>query len=390
MNNFNIVPPIISDEERKNLRASGDLVKRRGGWFKHVCTESLFVQYLYYGLKLDILMNKFSKGYAARAQLACEKFLSKEELANEALVAEIKEHMFHCLKLCKSKPEEYFIYGFRNKSDDEIRSYITDSSMMEILSKTGTRKLHNVELSEKCNFYKIAANWFKRDVVLVESADDYESFANIVRKLGKVIVKPAADGCGSGIFLYGYKDEDSLKQKFEEMMQNGSSYIVEELIKQDSRMGVWSESSVNTLRINTFKNKKGVFNHICFIRTGRNGAFVDNAGQGGIFAIIDDKTGKICSDGQNEHLSVFERHPDSGIVYKGWQIPEWEEVLSLAKEIHAKVFPKHPYIGWDFALSDNGWVLIEGNWGQFVCQQICSGKGIKQEVINLLKGKNND
>ena len=25
----------------------------------------------------------------------------------------------------------------------------------------------------------------------------------------------------------------------------------------------------------------------------------------------------------------------------------------------------HIYVGWDFALTDNGWVLIEGNWGQF-------------------------
>ena len=333
-------------------------------------------------------MNKYSKSYALRAENACKNFLTPEEYTDRNLVESIKKHMFHCLKLSKSKPEEYFIYGFRNKTDDEIRAYITDSSAMEILSKTGARKLHNVELSEKCNFYKIVAPWFKRAVVLVESSDDYETFADIVRKLGKVIVKPAADGCGSGIFICEYKDEDTLKRVFSDMMQKGTSYIVEELIKQDSRMGVWNESSVNTIRINTFKNKKGVFNHICFMRTGRNGAFVDNGGKGGIFAIIDDKTGRICSDGHNEHLCTFEKHPDSGILYKGWQIPEWEEVLSLAKEIHKNVFPKHPYIGWDFALSDKGWVLIEGNWGQFVCQQVCSGRGIKQEVVDLLKGKN--
>lgn len=331
-------------------------------------------------------MNKFSKSYARRAENACKSFLTEKEYANRELVEGIKKHMFHCLKLCKSKPEEYFIYGFRNKSDEEIRAYITDSSMMEILSKTGARRLHNVELSEKCNFYKIAAPWFKREVAIIESVKDYDSFANIVRKLGKVIVKPAADGCGTGIFIYEYTNDDDLKESFKSMMTKRHSYIVEELIKQDSRMGVWNESTVNTLRINTFKNKNGVFNHICFMRTGRSGSFVDNAGQGGIFAIIDDKTGKICSDGHNEHLGVFKKHPDSGITYKGWEIPEWNAVLSLAKEIHEKIFPQHPYIGWDFALSDRGWVLIEGNWGQFVCQQICTERGIKQEVIDLLEG----
>lgn len=387
MNKQKFPTPILSEKERKKLKASDDLVKKRGGWFKHFCTESLMFQYLYYGLKLDILMNKYSKAYALRAENACKTFLTLEEYSDRNLVEQIKRHMFHCLKLCKSKPEEYFIYGFRNKTDEEIRAYITDSSMMEILSKTGARKLHNAELSQKCNFYKIAAPWFKRDVAVVESEKDYEAFATIVRKLGKVIVKPAADGCGSGIFICEYSDDDTLRRSFTDMMQKGTSYIVEELIKQDSRMAVWNESSVNTLRINTYKNKKGVFNHICFMRTGRSGAFVDNGGKGGIFAIIDDKTGKICSDGHNEHLDTFIKHPDSGITYKGWQIPEWDEVLNLAKEIHEKIFPRHPYISWDFALSDKGWVLIEGNWGQFVCQQICTKRGVKQEIINLIKGR---
>lgn len=383
-------PPLLSVEDRRKLRVSKDLVKRRGGWFIHACTESLLVQYLYYGLKLDILMNKFSKSYAQRADIACKMFMTPEEYSNLNLVESIKQHMFHCLKLCKSKPEEYFIYGFRNKTDDEIRSYITDSSMMEILSKTGARKLHNVELSEKCNFYRIASPWFKREVALVESVSDFDTFATIVRKFGRVIVKPASDGCGSGIFICEYLDETSLKNTFSKMMQRGSTYIIEELIKQDHRMSVWNESSVNTLRINTYKNKKGVFNHICFMRTGRSGSFVDNGGKGGIFAIIDDKTGQICSDGRNEHLETYEKHPDSGITFKGWQIPEWKEVVNLAKDIHENVFPKHPYIAWDFALSDKGWVLIEGNWGQFVCQQMCLGRGIKHEILDLLNGNNID
>lgn len=376
----------ITEEERSKLKVSTDLVNRRGGRFIHACTESLLVQYLYYGFKLDILINKFSKSYAIRAEDACKNFLTPEEYKDRKLVEQIKKHMFHCLKLCKSKPEEYFIYGFRTKTDDEIRAYITDSSMMEILSKTGARKLHNVELSEKCNFYKIASAWFKREVAIVESKSDYEQFANMVRKFDKVIVKPAADGCGSGIFICEYKDDKTLRLTFEEMMKRGRSYIVEELIKQDPRMGVWNESSVNTLRINTYKNSKGVFNHICFMRTGRCGSFVDNGGKGGIFAIIDDKTGRVCSDGKNENLETYEKHPDSGITFKGWQVPGWEEVLSLAKEIHAKMFAKHPYVAWDFALSDKGWVLIEGNWGQYVCQQMCTGRGIKQEIIDLLKG----
>lgn len=37
------------------------------------------------------------------------------------------------------------------------------------------------------------------------------------------------------------------------------------------------------------------------------------------------------------------------------------------------------YIGWDFALTERGWVLIEGNWGQYVAQQSALGKGLRTE-----------
>lgn len=386
MNNMEKYKSPLTDRERKQLQVSQDYIRFRGGWFKYKCAESTLIQYIYYGLKMDVIMNRFSSGWKSAAESVCKQYLSPEEYADKALVAKVKNHMFHCYRLAKLKPGEYFQYNLRHKSDEEIKSYISDSSMMELLSKTGARKLHNVELNEKCNFYKIASPWFKRKVVTIESRDDYMSFLNLVRDLGKVIVKPASVGCGDGIFLLEYSNDSDIKNVFDEMMSKGHSYIVEELIQQGEEMASWNPSSVNTVRINTFKNKKGVFEHICFMRVGRSGSFVDNGGKGGIFTCIDSKTGKIDTDGYGENQYIYTAHPDSNIVFKGWQIPNWDELLNLAKDLHRDVFPKHPYIGWDFAQSKDGWVLVEGNWGQFVCQQTCYDRGIKQEIVQLLKG----
>lgn len=49
----------------------------------------------------------------------------------------------------------------------------------------------------------------------------------------------------------------------------------------------------------------------------------------------------------------------------------------MAEEIHAMV-PDQPYIGWDFALSDKGWMLVEGNWGQFMSEW-ADKEGIKDK-----------
>lgn len=97
---------------------------------------------------------------------------------------------------------------------------------------------------------------------------------------------------------------------------------------------------------------------------------------GGIFTIIDEKTGICRTDGYDEFGGVFETHPESGVRYKGFQIPHWEDLLKFAEEIHRTV-SWYPYIGWDFAYTPHGWVLVEGNWGQFVCEY-AEREGVKK------------
>ena len=42
------------------------------------------------------------------------------------------------------------------------------------------------------------------------------------------------------------------------------------------------------------------------------------------------------------------------------------------------------YVGYDFALTENGWVLVEGNsLGQFV-GQIAEQKGVKKKFLEYL------
>ena len=46
-----------------------------------------------------------------------------------------------------------------------------------------------------------------------------------------------------------------------------------------------------------------------------------------------------------------------------------------------QVLPDQRYVGWDLALSKDGWVLVEGNsGGQFVGPQISLKKGIRPVI----------
>ena len=112
---------------------------------------------------------------------------------------------------------------------------------------------------------------------------------------------------------------------------------------------------------------------------------VDNAGSGGIISNVDSNTGLIYTDGFDENGKSYKCHPDSGLNFKGWQIPLWKELIETVKSVHMAM-SDHIYVGWDFALTDNGWVLIEGNWGQFLNQYV-DKVGRKEEFLKYMKGK---
>ena len=161
-------------------------------------------------------------------------------------------------------------------------------------------------------------------------------------------------------------------------------FIVEELIIQDEKMAAFHPSSVNTLRLSTvrFDNRVEIIHP--FMRIGRGGKVVDNGGAGGLLSNIDPDTGKIfvCMD---ENAISFEKHPDSGIDIIGFEIPRWKEAVALAKEL-ATVVKGQRWAGWDLALTDKGWVMVEGNaMSQFVGWQIPTQKGFMPDAQKILK-----
>ena len=102
-------------------------------------------------------------------------------------------------------------------------------------------------------------------------------------------------------------------------------------------------------------------------------------------AVPDAETGKIVTDGYDIYTNIVEAHPNSGIRFKGWQVPRWDELVKTATDLHATLAPKHKYVGFDFALTPKGWVVVEANWGNFP-HQVCVGYGIKKEFEKLMKG----
>lgn len=319
-------------------------------------------------------------------QIAMKKFLTKSELADTRLKKEIEDDIRQCRKIYNIKAEEYFLFGFYGKSSDYRSSFLPDNVKDSALIKIVGANVFWNELKNKYNFFQLTKNWFGRDVMLVRqqlNKDNKQEFKLFASKHPYLFIKENSGSLGQNAGLYHVKDDKESEELYEYLSKKGGEWIVEEPIKQTQEMAIWNDSSVNTVRIPSILNNGKWTILGAFFRTGRKGSVVDNAGAGGIFACVNSDDGKLTTDGIDEVGIYYVKHPDSGMTYKGWQIPRWSELLKVAEKIHRSI-PWHKYVGWDFALTENGWVLVEGNWGQFV-SQYNDHIGLKKSFFELLE-----
>lgn len=346
---------------------------------------SSVVQRIYYSLHLDDLSIILRLGsFENQIDHAIRKF-RPEALESKEELNKLKKEIRHSYHVCKSFPDEFFLMGLHDVSDEAKRTFVTDKFLYMTMARVASRKKHDEEIEDKYGFYKLARPYFKRKVVMVNSSSDFDSFREMALEVHDLILKPLDACMGKGIEAVTVPDEQMAREVFDRMVGKGQ-WIVEERIRQAKAIADWNESCVNTVRFLSFLNPRTGFNAITpFFRTGRKGAVVDNAGSGGIFANVDVKTGIICTCGIDEMGNRYEEHPDSHLQYEGWQIPQYEQLVAMVKEMHETIMPSHPYVGWDLALTDNGWVVIEANWGQFINQYV-DHVGRKREFLEYITG----
>ena len=144
--------------------------------------------------------------------------------------------------------------------------------------------------------------------------------------------------------------------------------------------------SVNQVRCTTIRTNGKIRLFYPGIRMGFNKSFVTNATVGSITALINPETGIVETDGYNYYGDVYEYHPWSNLKIRGFEIPEWNELVEMLTNA-ADHLPTINYVGWDVVLSDKGWCIMEGNaYGAFASQLIV-GHGQKPEFEELIGWK---
>ena len=284
--------------------------------------------------------------------------------------------------------DEYFYYDFYNKDRAYKDAFINETQRFSYYNKLNTIKGMK-QFDDKWKTYQKLKPFYKREVIFCKSENDFDMFSAFVQQHKKFIKKPVDSYFGNGVELLETNEQTDPKALFARLLKDGN-FLCEEFVVQHPFFANLNASSLNTMRIPTVLTGKTPDDHKVHIfypclRIGRKGSVVDNAGSGGLLVQVDAATGKVFHTARDEMNHAFSEHPDSRIVFDGLVIPEWEKAVETATKL-ALSCPENRYTGWDLALTENGWVLIEGNArAQFLVGQICDRVGKKKEMDALVK-----
>lgn len=274
--------------------------------------------------------------------------------------------------------EEYDSYDFAHKSPAERRTYVTDAYRNRLCRRINDAKQQAVVM-DKYRTAVLFGDYYRRKFMLCNGEGQRDDFVRFGMEEGWLVVKPIDDCAGRGVQLLHADNEQDWHNHYRQMMELGRRYIVEQRIMQEPSMARWNESSVNTVRINTLNHNGTISVLTANIRCGCRGAFCDNCAQGGYCANIDPASGIIITSATSKGPEKYDRHPDSGIAFVGEQIPLWQSLLDAASAC-AQRLPKLTYVSWDFALTADGWTLVEANKGELIADQRNLGRGLKNEL----------
>ena len=174
------------------------------------------------------------------------------------------------------------------------------------------------------------------------------------------------------------------------------NFIVQSALTQSNYISQFNPSSINTLRVTTYKSVVDNRAHVCSIilRIGKQGSSVDNAHAGGLFVGVgmDGTIGKYACDQYGNIYDSF-----NGIDFKkgNYQIPDFQKVIKFAENVGDSIL-HHRLVAQDICIQANGEPrLVEFNISAFSVWlfQFTSGSALGKytdEIIEYCSAHKNE
>lgn len=298
--------------------------------------------------------------------------------------------------------QHYVVLCFYKKPWKNRKNYIMDNDI-DYSFKYNPGVTENSTI-DKGDIVKKTIKYMKRKVVFTKKLS-FSEFKTFAESLKSFFYKPIHGYGGKCIEKFNLKGISSLNELYDKIksMPDG---LLEETIEQNKEMNRLCPTVLQTIRFLVFKHKDGPKILFASIRTSINKtAVVDNASAGGVFANINLDTGQIQTnafraisdfeDIEKYDINLFnenglEKHPITGVPFKGFKIPCFEEAKQMVIDITNDVdFYKRRLLGFDIAISEKGPVLVEANINRpgfgALWQTSCKDIPLKPVLDKMLK-----
>lgn len=204
----------------------------------------------------------------------------------------------------------------------------------------------------------------------------FDSFVQLLTAKKKLALKQCYSSFGKGFLVLEKKEngvftinkEEFPIERIKKELSRLKDYICTEYVQQhEYSMNVCS-TSLNTIRFLCVRYQgDGNFSIVrCFHRFGVEGSLVDNLGNGNAYLfLVDKETGRLKSNGAKNVSGKGEIYMDcldypNNKAYGGMVIPNFKIIQEKILEI-SNSFPFLRYIGWDVAITETGFKIIEAN-----------------------------
>lgn len=211
---------------------------------------------------------------------------------------------------------------------------------------------------DKPEFFRRFAPYMGRDFLELEEAgaEELEAFG---ARLGRFLVKPRNGTHGDGVELIDAAAVTDWNSLYRRLKEEGRT-LCEEVIPQHPDLDTLWPGSINTLRVITILKDGKVYLIDSYLRVGNSEKPVDNFNNGGLLMPVDRESGVVLTAARDKAGALYDRHPATGVAFRGFQIPLWDKVVELVEQA-ALVIPSIRYVAWDVAVTPTGAVLVEGN-----------------------------
>lgn len=308
-------------------------------------------------------LQQFREAEKAKREPYVRRVMEQSGLSYEDAEAHLKK----IKKETGCKYKEYVNYNLWNWPEETL-SRVANTSYTAKISKKYNKNPIFVAICNNKYWTNYYFHNFIRRAWCVNTKISESKFMELFKDSSRIIYKPIDGIGGADIKTFNLADGD-VHAVYEELSKLPDG-VVEEFIKQHHKINEFGNSSVNTVRVVTIVTreetpegvKKNVDIAYVAFRIGQGSSVVDNLHSGGCSVVVDKDTGIVISNGADLIGNYYERHPDSGLKYKGFEIPYFEEIKKFVYEA-CQLEMVEGNIGWDIAISETGPVLVEVNVG---------------------------